>query len=319
MKQLAIKYLRVINSKGLAVYSNNYTKSDPFFVENNNDLEFIINNLYADLQSNFPNKLSLRLIDEVDNAPEGIYVYFFIEHYDLFIFFSDQNGLTDISTIKELSETINIRKSERSFFKGVVVSDFDDEQGPIPIFNGSELDEDFLPVLAVQGTTVLGMGMTSMPSHLVGPVPIPSRPELSTIIRGFQRSAPNSQDPRIQLGGRPTTIFIIIDSNVTLHKETLDFIDTFISQWLFSEAVKEFLDEEDLRQMSIDLGQLIILAQDLIRLRNIQSTHLRELVKFYATENMILKQELAHLRAKLNAMGKLSPVKKKRTTKARKK
>ena len=308
-------YLRVVNSRGLTVFSENYTKKNPFFEENNNDLEFIVNNLYADLQSNFPNKLKLRLIEEVSNLPEGLWVYFFIEHYDLFIFFSDIENLTDISNIKEITKAIDLRQTERSFYKGVVVADFDDTQGPIPIYNGSALDDDFLSVLAVQGTTVLGMGMTSMPSHIVGPIPIPSNSELSTLIRGFQRSAPGSEDPRIQLGGRPTTIFIIIESKIILHKETLDFIETFLSQWIYSDAVKEFFEEEDLKQMSIDLEQLIVLAQDLIRLRNLQSSHIKDLLKFYTTENMILRQEIAHLRSKLSAKTKKSTTKKKKEMK----
>ncbi len=297
---MSIKYLRIVNSKGLAVYSENYSKSDPFFKENSNDLEFIINNLYADLQLNYPNKLSLRKVEEAPNLPKGLYVYFFIEHYDLFIFFSDQGDLANISGIKKLTDAVTLRKTERSFFKGIVVSDFDDTQGPIPIFNASELEEDFLAVLAVQGTTVLGMGMTSMPSNIVGPVPIPSSTELSTLIRGFQRPAPHSEDPRVQLGGRPTTIFIIIDTQIILHKETLDFIDSFLTQWIVSDAVKEFFEEDDLKQMAIDLEQLVILSQDLILLRDIQSSHLKDLLIFYTTENMFLKQEIAHLRARLS-------------------
>ena len=223
--------------------------------------------------------------------------------------------MTDYSSLSKVTEAIRKRKEDRSFFKGIVISDFDDVQGPVPIFNASELEEDFLAVLAVQGTTVLGMGMQSMPNHIVGPVPIPSNPELSTLIRGFQRPAPSSTDPRIQLGGRPTMIFMIIESRITLHKETLDFIDSFLSQWIYSEAVKEFLEDEDLKQMSIDLEQLIILALDLIHLRDIQTVHLRELVKFYASENMLLKQEIAHLRTRLSV--KSSPSTKK-TTKKRK-
>jgi hypothetical protein len=294
-----IKYLRIINSKGLTVRSKKFDTKDSFFDDGNNDLEFVVNNLYSDLQSNFPRKLSLRLIEETKTVPEGIFVYFFIEYYDLFIFFTNQGDLSDYSNIDIIINAINERKTERAFFKGVVVADFDDTQGPIPIYNNSVLEEDFLPVLAVQGTTVLGMGMTTMPNHIVGPVPIPANSELSTLIRGFQRPAPNSDDPRIKLGGRPTTIFLIIESRIILHKETLDFIDVALTQWIYSEAIKEFFDEEDLKQMAVDLEQLVILAQDLIHLRDAQSNHLRDLVKFYASENMILKQEILHLRNKL--------------------
>ena len=296
---MTIHYLRILNSKGLTVYSNKFNSKNSFFEEGANDLEFIVNKLYADLQANYPNKIKLRLVDKPDNVPEGSFVYFFIESYDLYIFFSDQGDLSDYSALKEITKTIESRKEERAFYKGVVISDFDDTQGPIPIYNGSILEEELLSVLAVQGTTVLGMGMTSMPNNIVGPVPIPTNPKLSALIRGFLRPAPSSEDPRIQLGGRPTTIFIIIDSQVILHKETLDFIDVFLSQWIYSDAVKEFFDDDDLKQMSEDLGQLIILALDLIRLRDIQTSHLRDLLKFYASENMILKQEIAHLRSQL--------------------
>lgn len=319
MLYLTIQYLRVLNSKGLNVYSDKFKSKNPYFEEMNNDLEFIVNKLYADLQTNYPSKIKLRLVDEPGTVPDGSFVYFFIESYDLYIFFSDQEDLADYSTIPELKKVINERKNERSFYKGVVIADFDDTQGPIPIFNDSELEEELLSVLAVQGTTVLGMGMTAIPNHIVGPVPIPANPKLSALIRGFQRPAPHSDDPRIQLGGRPTTIFIIIDSQVILHKETLDFIDVFISQWIFSEAIKENFEEEDLKQMSIDLGQLIILATDLIRLRDIQTSELRELLKFYTSENMILKQEITHLRSKLNpttrSRAKKTTQKKKRTKK----
>ena len=148
------------------------------------------------------------------------------------------------------------------------------------------------------------MGMTRIPNNIVGPVPIPSNTDLYAVIRGFQRPAPNSIDPRVQLGGRPTTIFMIIDSQVILHKETLDFIDTFLGQWINSGAVKEILEDDDLQEMSVNLGQLIILAQDLIKLRDIQTSNLKELVKFYTTENMLLKQEIAHLRSQLNPVRK---------------
>ena len=310
--------MRVINSRGLSIISQTFDKKNPFFEEGSNDLEFIINNLYANLQSNFPKKINLRLIEDTQTLPEGIFAYFFIEHYDLYIFFSKENNLTEYASIKEISNVISERAIDRSFFKGVVVSDFDDTQGPVPIYNASDLDEDFLSILAVQGTTVLGMGMTSIPNHIVGPVPIPANPELSALIRGFQRPAPNSSDPRVQLGGRPTTIFMIIDSQIILHKETLDFIDTFLGQWINSGAVKEILEDEDLEEMSVNLGQLIILAQDLIKLRDIQTSNLKELVKFYTTENMLLKQEIAHLRSQLNPVRKniaKSTQKKKKTTK----
>ncbi len=298
---MSIKYLRIINSKGLSIYSEVFPKSDenPFFEENSNDLDFIVNSLYANLQSNFPKNQYLCRIEEAQNVPKGLFVYFFIEHYDLFIFFSNLDDLKDYTKVKEISNAVEKRKEERSFYKGIVISDFDDVQGPVPIFNGSELKEDLLAVLAVQGTTVLGMGMETMPSHVVGPVPIPSNPELSTLIRGFQRPAPSSNDPRIQLGGRPTIIFIVLESHITLHKETLDFIDSFLTQWIYSDAIKEFFDQDDLKQLAIGLEQLIILTLDLIRLRDIQTSHLRDLVKFYVSENIFLKQEIIHLRNKL--------------------
>lgn len=297
---MSIDYLRVINSKGLSVISEAFEKKNDFYQEGSNDLEFIINNLYANLQSNFPSKLSLRLVEEAPNIPNGIYAYFFIEHYDLYIFFSKEGNLTEYSSIKEISQIVNERQSEMSFFRGVVVTDFSDTEGPVPLYNGSELEDDFLSVLAVQGTTVLGMGMTSIPNHIVGPVPIPANSELSALIRGFQRPAPGSEDPRIQLGGRPTTIFIIIEAQIILNKEILDFIDTFLSQWINSGAVKEFFDEDDLKDLTIDLRHLVILAQDLIRLRDIQTSHLKDLVKFYTSENAMLKQEIIHLRDQLH-------------------
>ena len=95
-------------------------------------------------------------------------------------------------------------------------------------------------------------------------------------------------------------------------------METFLSQWIYSDAVKEFLEEDDLKQMAIDLEQIIVLAQDLIRLRDIQSSHIKDLLKFYTTENMILRQEIAHLRLRLQAKGKKATTKKKNKKKAKK-
>jgi hypothetical protein len=295
-----IKALFILNSNGLKVESL-IKKTDSFFHTGNTQLEELISSIFVHYQYNYPvSSMPVEIVDQ--NLPSGVVGYHFVHAYDLFITFFEEKPDRDLTKLSEVIKLISLRQSLRSFYKGIVVADFDDTMGPVPIYNNSPLEEGETTMLAVQGTTVLGMGMTTIPAQLVGPVPVPRRPNYSFMAFGYQRPAPGSNDPRILSVGRPAIIFLILDHVDTLDKEVKDFAESYLFQWVQAEvAQQEILNLADLARLHDNLMKIIILAKDLVRLRTIQIAEIKELLIRSSTENLLLKEEISHLKAQLEA------------------
>ncbi|MHA2366418.1 MAG: hypothetical protein ACXAC7_20845 [Candidatus Hodarchaeales archaeon] len=310
-----LKVIFLLNSRGLKVYSKILGK-EKYLHDETSNFELIISTIYANLQENFPKEFEITEFKEIE-LPKGLQCYFYVHEFDLMVLFSSK-ALKSLPKDPIVNELLEKRQQSRSFYKGLCVADFDDTSGPIPIFNHSMLNESEQAMLSVQGTTVLGMGMTEMPVTLVGPVPVPTAPELSFLGFGYQRPAPKSEDPRILKGGRPATLFLIIDTAENIGKEVRDFVETFLFQWTQSNVgMQEKLLDDDLERLDDNIQQTITLAKDIISVRKSQEQNIRELLRIYASENLLLRDEIRSLKDQLQQLS-TSKVKKVLKTKAKK-
>jgi len=296
-----IEALVLLNSQGLKIASEVFSNKT-FFLGENQALDLVLNTVYSHLNLDFPEKLPVTVIDF--ELIEGIFGAYFVEKKEIYFIFSNTVIKRPKMLLKDkkIVKFIDNRQKELRFFNGIFISDWQDSAGPVPLYNKSTLDDETLTLLAVQGTTILGMGMNEVPNQLVGPIPVP-KTVLSFIVYMYKRTASESSDSRIVSKGRPTTIFIIlelVEGNDRLDKETQEFIKTFLEQYVRSEqAQEEFLYEEDLDQLNIDLKQTVLLAKDLITMRTLKEGELSKLLHSYASENMLMKSEIVELKAQI--------------------
>jgi regulator of replication initiation timing len=225
----------------------------------------------------------------------------------LFFVYTKGKDFTINNILKDefIAEKIAERKNKLKFFIGMIVSEFRDDIGPAPLYSKMNLEEvkfteEQLTLLSVQGTTLLGMGQKQMPKYLIGPVPVPHS-DYFFLAFSYHRLSDESSDPRIQKIGRPTVIFIMLDSVATKEKEMIDFLELFLSHWSMTEIGRqEFIDTEDFDRLFRDIRNTIYLAKDLIAVRNIQQEEFKLLFTQYSTENILLRSQNEELRNKLS-------------------
>jgi len=187
---------------------------------------------------------------------------------------------------KELTDLYKLRKSMKDRFLGVLFCDFDDMQGPVPVFNNSPLEEVTTYQLAAQGMSLAAMGQSELPKYVVGPIPVPGSTEYQTLVYSFTRPVMDSEDPRIIAGGRPGILFMIFNLE-KLETDVLEFLEAFLTQWKASPDVSP----DGLEDLSENVRLTITLAWDLIKYREKQNEYLRELVTKYYSELILLRQE----------------------------
>ncbi|MFX1514080.1 MAG: hypothetical protein ACFFCQ_15990, partial [Promethearchaeota archaeon] len=141
------------------------------------------------------------------------------------------------TTLKEIS-------SSRVETIDLVVAMHDDDLGPIIVNNQSSLTETELLGLSIQGATIVGMG-TTMAEGLHGPIPVPSRDDLQTMIYSYYFPAPDSLDSRIREFGRPSFVFLLFPKNYPiLHSKNLH---------LLLEAYLERAKDVELKESRYDM------------------------------------------------------------------
>ena len=301
-----LEAIYLLNSRGLSVNKEVFSDHKYFVEDGDSSVEDILVSIFYTLNFNFPDIKTISPIAKKDyKTPSGIYGYYLVKYYDLFILFTnkkvlkkDLKSLQNHETVKKFIEK---REETISYYKGLFVSDYSEVQGPIPYFNKSPISDETQFLLAVQGVTVLGMGLADYSkTQLAGPLPVPKSSKYSFLVFLYHRPAPDSEDPRIQQNGRPATLFMIVDATENIDKEVMNFTQTFLEQWAASEAAnKTVLDIVDLQRVNVDLQRIIQLARDLVYIRSIQESKFRKLLVAYSTEIMLLKDENTSLREKL--------------------
>ncbi|MHA2294381.1 MAG: hypothetical protein ACXAEU_08210 [Candidatus Hodarchaeales archaeon] len=289
----------ILNHKGLTVHSKHSKLTEDTIRIKYGDKDYRWSDLLLDIYANFSTeppadtKLApVKLADKYEFIPKTT-IYSKWQDDDLFILTSPVG--TKISVIKkELKKLTKLRKAMKDRFLGTLFCDWLDDQGPVPVFNNSPVEEAASYQMATQGLSMAAMGQSELPEHVVGPIPVPGSKNHQYIVYSFTRKANDSEDPRIQKGGRPGALFLTF-SMKKLDKEVLEFIEGFLSQW---KAAPD-LTENGLENLHEQLCMTITLAWDLIKYREEQHEYLRELVTRYHSELLLLRQENLNLHMEL--------------------
>lgn len=299
----------IYNDKGLKVSKTIFESGEPFFNENIDSVDHNHLDLYMKLKLDSPENLPVTKIERNNDfsIPTSLSCFYFIIAYDLYFVYTRGNKVSKESILddKFIQEKIRERKDRLKFFIGMLVSEFNDDIGPAPIYSrmnveGVSFSEEQLTLLSVQGTTLLGMGQKQMPKYLIGPVPVPHT-DYFFLAFSYHRLSDESTDPRIKNIGRPTVIFTLLDSPATKEKELIDFIELFLSHWAKTEVGKsEYIKKEDFDRLFRDVKDTISLSRDLIAVRTIQQQEFRLLFTHYYTENLLLKSQNEELKLQID-------------------
>jgi hypothetical protein len=99
-----------------------------------------------------------------------------------------------------------------SIFEGFLVTTFADT-GPLAVIKMTDMDESTINKLALMGMITTSMGSelpADVPSYrLHGPIPVPSKPEYEAFTMNFFVEAPDSEDKRVALYGRFSSVWLI--------------------------------------------------------------------------------------------------------------
>ncbi|MFX0209323.1 MAG: hypothetical protein ACFFDT_25290, partial [Candidatus Hodarchaeota archaeon] len=200
--------------------------------------------------------------------------YFARLHYrkyksDLYVLLTDE--LIDITEVDaKLQPWIEIRNQQREHLQGLVISMFDDIEGPKVVYNSDALLAENAILLAVQGQTISSMGrIVEYTSGFKDPLNVPNREDLLHLSYNFLQPAPDSSDPRIAKMGRMTSIHLLFLLGFPFVTENLfrSYLEAFLDEWVYNwntqkedsrDYPKKIFDEllEDLRSAistSIDL------------------------------------------------------------------
>ncbi|MFW9993730.1 MAG: hypothetical protein ACFFD4_16910 [Candidatus Odinarchaeota archaeon] len=290
----------ILNHKGLTVHSKTEDTIRIKYKESDYKWSDLLLDIYASSSDQSSTGTGLNPVELSNNytfTPETA-VYQKWSGGDMFIIASPKG--TGISTIEEeVIRLIELRKAMKEQFLGIVFSDWLDDQGPVPVYNSSPLDEATSMQMAAHSLSMAAMGQKELPSHVIGPIPVPGSSVYQSLVYTFTRQVNDSQDPRIQLGGRPGTLFLIFKME-KIDKEVLDFIEGFLVQWKEEADVSE----SGLENLAESLCMTITLAWDLLKYQEEQNVYLRELVTRYYSELILLRQENLSLRMKLREPGK---------------
>lgn len=146
---------------------------------------------------------------------------------------------------------------------GLLVTIFSDE-GPIPVFNTSTLNEVVALKLSVVGMTILSLGYggdgvyEKRHYRLHGPIPVPDTADLEAIAMSFKVSTDNTIDTRVDHYGRESTLFIIFFSSY--RKEIIamhDKIEITLKEFLTTITTESDIDRpEFISSISDTINQL---------------------------------------------------------------
>lgn len=288
----------IYNHKGLKVHKEVIDNNDKFF--NSEILDHIHLTIYSNLKLDFPNQLDITQMKDQENLPTDYFGYYYIYDTDLYFIYTDHDSLPrNIINQKQVIKLIEKRSKIFDFFIGLSVVEFKDDEGPTPIYNNNPLTEEQHILLAVQATTLMGMGQKQMPNYLIGPIPVPMS-DYCFLAFAYQRTAKKSKDPRIQNIGRPTLIITILNHIDKVEKELIEFLELFLKHWSkTSIADQEVLQEDDLIRLYDDIHETLFLAKDLFMIRSIQQDEFKHLFRQNFTENLILQTENEDLKAQL--------------------
>jgi polyhydroxyalkanoate synthesis regulator phasin len=236
--------------------------------------------------------------------------YFTRLHYrkykkDLYILLSDE--LIDITEVEaRLKPWIELRNQQRSHLQGLIISIFDDIEGPKVVYNnGSLLTENAL-LLAVQGQTISAMGrIVEYTSGFKDPLNVPNREDLIHLSYIFLQPAPDSKDPRIAKMGRMTSIHLLFLLGFHFVNESLfrSYLEAFLDEWVYNWNAQRYntiaYPREIFDELLEDLRSAISTAIDLTTHEEREEAKLKEYVMDLLSQNKVLNYQVRRLREKI--------------------
>ncbi|MFX0205259.1 MAG: hypothetical protein ACFFDT_04690 [Candidatus Hodarchaeota archaeon] len=288
----------ILNKKGLVYYSREYTTLDSI-IDKNKQNELLLHiflqgqNIGLENEDNM-NHLSKHEIKEFygDLSRNVSWLVFKGETFVILTSSElDEASLeSHFSTLKEIS-------ASRLDIIGMVIAIHDDDLGPKVVENQSSLTESELLSLSIQGATIVGMG-AQLTEGLHGPIPVPSREDLQTLIFSFHLPAPKSIDSRIREFGRPGFVFLLFSKNYPyLHSKNVH---------LLLEAYLERAKDVELKESRFDvlfnnILNTLSLAVDITKIQSMDLKRLKEEIRRLREEN----QRLIDINRQIQEMKKI--------------
>ncbi|MHA2227492.1 MAG: hypothetical protein ACXAC8_19905 [Candidatus Hodarchaeales archaeon] len=226
---------------------------------------------------------------------------------DLYVFLVDE--LVDIIEVEnKFQKWIQIRNQQREHLKGLVISVFDDLEGPKVFYNDGFLEFENALILAVQGQTVSSMGRSA--EHSLGlkdPLNVPNCENLFHLSYNCLQPAPDSTDHRIVKMGRMTTFHLIFTTDFPYANEDLFrvYLEGFLDEWVYNWNVQKESKTGDTQSNKIfdelleDLRSTILMAIDLTTHEEREVAKLKEYVMNLMTQNKVLNYQVRRLKEKI--------------------
>lgn len=239
--------------------------------------------------------------------------YFTRLHYrkyknDLYILLTDE--LIDITEVDaSLQPWIKIRNQQREHLQGLVISIFDEIEGPKVVYNNDTLLSEHALLLVVQGQTISSMGrIVEYTSGFKDPLNVPNREDLIHLSYIFLQPAPDSIDPRIAKMGRMTSIHLLFLLGFPFVTENLfrSYLEAFLDEWVYNwNALKEdskTYPREIFDELLEDLRSAISTAIDLTTHEEREEAKLKEYVMDLLSQNKVLNYQVRRLREKIKEL-----------------
>ena len=229
---------------------------------------------------------------------------------DLYIFLADETiDITEVD--KEIRAWIEIRDQQRVHLQGLVISIFDDNEGPKVVYNSGTLLTENALLLAVQGQTVSSMGrMVEYSSGFRDPLNVPNREDLIHLSYTFLQPAPDSKDSRIAKMGRMSSMHLLFLLEFPYIKENLfcSFVEGFLDEWVYNwNAHREnsrVYSRDIFDELLEDLRSTISTAIDLTTHEEREIVKLKELIMDLLSQNKVLNYQVRRLREKIKDLEK---------------
>ncbi|MHA2245991.1 MAG: hypothetical protein ACXADY_13595 [Candidatus Hodarchaeales archaeon] len=229
---------------------------------------------------------------------------------DLYIFLADETiDITEVD--KEIRTWIEIRDQQRVHLQGLIISIFDDFEGPKVVYNSGTLLSETALLLAVQGQTVSSMGrMVEYSSGFRDPLNVPNREDLIHLSYNFLQPAPDSKDSRIAKMGRMSSMHLLFLLEFPYIKDNLfcSFLESFFDEWIYNwNAQREnsgVYSQDIFDELLEDLRSTITTAIDLTTHEEREIAKLKELIMDLLSQNKVLNYQARRLREKIKDLEK---------------
>lgn len=229
---------------------------------------------------------------------------------DLYILLTDE--LIDITDVAiKLQEWMKIRDEQREHLQGLVLSVFDDIEGPKVAYNSGALLPEHGLLLAVQGQTVSSMGrIIEYSSGFKDPLNVPNREDLIHLSYNFLQPAPDSKDARIAKMGRMSSMHLLFLVEFPHIKENLfrSFVEAFLDEWVYNwnaqKDITEGYPKEIFDELFEDMRSTVSSAIDIATHEEREVAKLKEYIMDLLSQNKVLNYQIRRLREKIKHLEK---------------